>query len=312
MPLLSVIVPVYRKEPYLEKCVTSILAQTLTDLELILIDDGSPDRCGEICDAFGAGDQRVVVIHQENMGVSAARNAGLQVARGEYIGFVDADDWVSPEMYETLIRAAVSGGADIAACAITVRDEAGESLRRLLISDRVYDRGQMLEELFNTPDQLGGTCCNKIFRRSTVADAIFPVGVTMCEDRIYLLQCYARCSKCVKISDALSQVVETADSATRRQSIAPSFAILESSRRMIRLATEVSAGLKGQAVNRYLDDVVRYLQIIKKTAGETGEPWCAGSIPHLLYALGWIARCFVTGLLPRKRLRGFLYGLFHL
>ena len=312
MPLLSVIVPVYRKEPYLEKCITTILAQTLSDLELILIDDGSPDRCGEICDAFAATDDRVVVIHQKNMGVSAARNAGLQVAKGEFLGFVDADDWVSPEMYEKLMRTAVSANADIAACAITVRSEAGEVLRKLLVSERSYDRRQMLEELFSTPDQLGGTCCNKIFRRSTVADARFPVGVTMCEDRIYLLQCYARCDKCVKISDALSQVVETTISATRGQSAEPMFAILESSRRMIRLATDVSTALRGEAVSRYLDDVVRYLKIIKKTARENGEPWRVRSIPHLLHALRWIAQCYLTGMIPRDRVRGCLFGLLHL
>ena len=92
MPELSIIVPVYKVEPYLPKCIDSILAQTFSDFELILIDDGSPDRCGEICDEYAARDDRVVVIHRENRGVSAARNAGLDAARGEYIGFVDSDD----------------------------------------------------------------------------------------------------------------------------------------------------------------------------------------------------------------------------
>ena len=104
MPRLSVIVPVYNVETFLPACIDSILSQTFRDLELILIDDGSPDACGRICDKYAEKDTRVRVIHQENRGVSAARNAGLQIASGEYIGFVDPDDWITPEMYAMLLE----------------------------------------------------------------------------------------------------------------------------------------------------------------------------------------------------------------
>lgn len=93
-PLLSVIVPVYNVEKYLSRCIDSILSQTFTDFELILVDDGSPDRCGEICDEYAKKDDRIIVIHQENKGVSAARNRGLCIAQGEYITFCDSDDFV--------------------------------------------------------------------------------------------------------------------------------------------------------------------------------------------------------------------------
>lgn len=312
MPLLSIIVPVFRKEAFLPKCINSLLAQSVQDIEILLIDDGSPDRCGEICDEYAARDPRITVIHQENLGVSAARNAGLDIAAGEYIGFVDADDWVSPEMYETLVKTAAASGAEIAACGITVWNEEGRILRRLLESQRVYSRREMLEELFGTPDQLGGTCCNKIFRRNAVEGLRFPVGVAMCEDRIYLLQCYAASSKCVKISSTLSQVVETSSSATRSGSIAPFFSILSSSRRMIRLAVKIDVSLRAKAVNRYLDDSVRYLRLIKKTAQTSREAWKLRSIPHWLTALGWISRCYLSHTLPRNRLRGYLRDLFHI
>lgn len=93
MPKISIIVPVYNVEKYLEKCVRSILAQTFTDFELILVDDGSPDSSGAMCDQFAEQDQRVKVIHKENGGLSDARNAGIELATGEYLGFVDSDDY---------------------------------------------------------------------------------------------------------------------------------------------------------------------------------------------------------------------------
>lgn len=98
--MISIIVPIYKVEKFLPKCIESILNQTYSDFELILVDDGSPDKCPEICDEYAAKDQRIIVIHQKNSGVSAARNAGLKRAKGQYIGFVDPDDFVAPDMYE--------------------------------------------------------------------------------------------------------------------------------------------------------------------------------------------------------------------
>lgn len=112
-PKVSVVVPIYNVESYLEQCVDSILAQTLINIEVILVDDGSPDRCGEIADAYAQKDFRVKVIHQKNEGLGSARNAGIGNASGEYIGFVDADDWVKPEMFEGLYKAAKENDADI-------------------------------------------------------------------------------------------------------------------------------------------------------------------------------------------------------
>lgn len=111
---LSIIVPIYKVEQYLRRCVDSILAQTFTDFELILVDDGSPDNCPAICDEYAEKDPRIVVIHKENGGLSDARNAGLDIAKGDYIGFVDSDDFIHPQMYEMLIESADALHADIA------------------------------------------------------------------------------------------------------------------------------------------------------------------------------------------------------
>ena len=103
-PLISVIVPIYQVEAYLEECLDSILNQTYCNLEIILIDDGSPDRCGEICDRYASQDSRIQVIHQSNAGLSAARNAGMDIATGEYISFIDSDDYIDPHFYEKLLE----------------------------------------------------------------------------------------------------------------------------------------------------------------------------------------------------------------
>lgn len=116
MPTISVIVPVYKVEPYLRRCVDSILAQTYTDFELILVDDGSPDNCGAICDEYAAKDRRIRVLHQENGGLSAARNAGLDVAEGEYIALVDSDDIVFDNYLEKLLGSLLAEQADVSIC----------------------------------------------------------------------------------------------------------------------------------------------------------------------------------------------------
>ena len=129
MPEISVIVPVYQTEAFLGRCVDSILGQTFADFELILVDDGSSDNCGAICDAYAAKDSRVVVIHQENSGLSAARNAGIDWAfahsESRWIAFVDSDDWVHPQYLELLHTAAMKQNTAVAACAIQKTDAFG-------------------------------------------------------------------------------------------------------------------------------------------------------------------------------------------
>ena len=114
--MISVIVPVYKTEEYLERCVNSILNQTYKDIELILVDDGSPDKCPEICDMFAKKDERVKVLHKANGGVSTARNAGLEIATGDYITFVDSDDYIELDMYEKMLSKAAEYGCDVIMC----------------------------------------------------------------------------------------------------------------------------------------------------------------------------------------------------
>ncbi|MBR5046903.1 MAG: glycosyltransferase family 2 protein, partial [Eubacterium sp.] len=115
-PLVSIIVPVYDVEEYLDRCVESLLSQTLKDIEIILIDDGSPDRCGEICDRYAVQDHRVRVIHKENAGLSRARNQGIDEARADLIAFIDSDDYVDHDMIEMLYDNLIKEDADVSVC----------------------------------------------------------------------------------------------------------------------------------------------------------------------------------------------------
>lgn len=122
-PLISVIVPVYKVEAYLDRCVQSIVDQTYTNLEIILVDDGSPDNCPAMCEAWAEKDSRIRVIHKENGGGAQSRNVGLDCSRGAYIGFVDSDDFLRPRMYEYLLRILTETGSDIAECGYCMTDQ---------------------------------------------------------------------------------------------------------------------------------------------------------------------------------------------
>lgn len=115
-PKVSIVVPIYNVEAYLSRCLDSILSQTLQDIEVIAVNDGSTDASGEILDQYASKDTRIIVIHKKNGGVSAARNDGIQLVKGEYIGFVDPDDWIDHDMYEALYHSAVEEKADIVMC----------------------------------------------------------------------------------------------------------------------------------------------------------------------------------------------------
>ncbi len=175
MPLISVIVPVYKVEPYLRRCVDSILAQTFTGFELIMVDDGSPDNCGAICDNYAAQDSRIHVIHQQNGGLSAARNAGIDWAfansDSQWLSFVDSDDWVYPCFLEYLYRAVQETGAKVSACGI--RKVEGE----VELPDVRYHAESMSWDQFYLTDWVRGVVAvNKLYEKSLFSGLRYPVG----------------------------------------------------------------------------------------------------------------------------------------
>lgn len=183
-PLISIIVPIYNVEQYLHRSIDSILAQTFTGWELLLIDDGSPDRSGEICDEYAKKDNRVRVIHKENGGVSSARQKGQDEACGEYTIHVDPDDWVEPMMLEELYRKAKDDNADMVICDYYMNE--GSHQFYIKQGPTELDNNVVLYELFQ---QLHGSCCNKLVRRACYSGkANFPKGINCCEDLIWCIQ----------------------------------------------------------------------------------------------------------------------------
>lgn len=176
MDLISVIVPVYNVEKYLRKCVDSIIAQTYTNLELILVDDGSPDNCGKICDEYAAKDSRIKVIHQKNGGLSAARNAGLDIATGDYIGFVDSDDYIEPEMYYCLHNSVVNSNVKIACCG-RFREITNNYCKKAYSCERetVFETKDAFSEIL-LQQKIDVSVCDKLFNSNLFYDIRFPIG----------------------------------------------------------------------------------------------------------------------------------------
>ncbi|MCM1292335.1 MAG: glycosyltransferase [Bacteroides sp.] len=205
-PRISIIVPVYNVERYLRECVDSILCQTMADFELIMVDDGSSDSSPAICDEYAARDPRVRVIHQANAGVSAARNAGLDAARGEWISFVDADDWIEPEMLEELLSQAEREGADIAYCDFNFIYEDGrkEQYSTCNLSGKGH---KVVAEYISTQWTV---LWNSIQRRSLFTDHGLrcPVGIIFCEDFHLSVRCMFHAQKIVKVNRHLYNYVQ--------------------------------------------------------------------------------------------------------
>lgn len=207
--LISVIIPVYNVEQYLEECIDSILSSTYQNLEIILVDDGSPDRCPQICDDYAKKDTRIRVIHQRNQGLSAARNAGLQIATGMYIAFVDSDDVISPVLYEKLVAVMQKENADLVACEYTRNiekldhtcDYTDEQLHFVLGFE------PCLSVLTNTPQvrSFTWTNCmvwNKLFRRDRI-HALFQLDAMPAEDQLFSWEYAKFCNKLVIIPKVL-------------------------------------------------------------------------------------------------------------
>lgn len=155
MALVSIIVPIYKVEKYLSRCVQSLLKQTLEDIEIILVDDGSPDKCPQICEEYLKADKRIKVVHKENGGLSSARNAGMSVATGKYIGFVDSDDSILPNMYEELYRVISKYNCDFVMSDYKRITQKGSSyLKSLSIKKGYYNKNQIVKEIY--PDLIMG------------------------------------------------------------------------------------------------------------------------------------------------------------
>lgn len=196
---ISVIVPVYKVEPYLDKCVSSIVNQTYKNLEIILVDDGSPDNCPAMCDAWAEKDSRIRVIHKTNGGLSDARNAGMTVATGELMAFVDSDDWIAPDMYEYLYQRLTEDNSDIAACGVQMVWE-NKTPSRMLTRDGncVLNQEEAMRAIIEE-SWLKQPVWYKLYKTDLIRDILFPMG--KCHEDVFWSYQAVGSAKKVSVSD---------------------------------------------------------------------------------------------------------------
>jgi glycosyltransferase involved in cell wall biosynthesis len=219
-PLISVIVPVYKVEDYLDRCVQSILSQTYRNLEILLVDDGSPDGCGAMCDAFAKQDDRVKVIHKPNGGLSDARNVAIDVVKGEYLGFVDSDDFIHPKMYESLLNAIRESNASISACFYRSfkpgedcfsSDEQPETV--------VFGQKEALEHFYSFNCVNFTLVWNKLYEKSLFEGIRYPKGKTR-EDEFTTYKLVYKAEKLAFLKDHLYFYLLRPGSIMREKSLA--------------------------------------------------------------------------------------------
>ena len=211
--LISVIIPVYKVEKYLCRCVDSVLEQTYTNMEIILVDDGSPDNCPVMCDEYARQDSRVKVIHQENAGLSGARNAGIDMAQGQWLAFVDSDDYLAADFLERLYQACVDTGSSLSVCRWEyVR---GETIPEHGTGEtRVYTGREMLVNLYVPDGAYFVVAWNKLYRKELFEDIRYPLG-RIHEDEATTYRIYDKVKKAAYVDRSLYGYFVTPVSITR-------------------------------------------------------------------------------------------------
>ena len=279
-PLISIIIPVYDVEPYLRKCVDSVLAQSHANLEVILVDDGSPDACGSICDEYAAKDARVTVVHKENGGLSDARNAGLDIMTGEYVAFVDSDDRVSPHYAEYLYGLLRAYDADIASCNYLPVREGGVVIKSKdsLVEDALYDKkrfGEMFsvmlyEENTSTYDSVW----TKLYKKHLFDDIRFPKG-KLFEDLRTVPQLLQKSEKIIFGSEKHYFYHIRKNSIVTRQFSEANHDFITATEEMCRFIETRHTGLENACARRYAFALIRVLRQMTESDAYDMQEACA-------------------------------------
>ena len=214
--MISVVIPIYNVEKYIDKCINSVLNQSYRNLEIILVDDGSPDRCGEICDNYAKNDARIKVIHKENGGLSDARNKGIECANGKYIAFIDSDDFIHPQMFEILYHNIVLEDADISVCNfLEVQDGDDTTVPYLNIRniDREVYIGSYIMEQLEYHNISTVVAWNKIYRMELFQEIRYPKG-KLHEDEFVIHRILHCCRKSVYTTEKLYYYLQRKGSIT--------------------------------------------------------------------------------------------------
>ncbi|MFR5264943.1 glycosyltransferase family 2 protein [Clostridium sp.] len=237
--MISVIVPIYNVEKYLENCINSILNQSYKDFELILVDDGSPDNCGKICDDYAKKDSRIKVIHKKNGGLSDARNVGIEAAKGEYISFIDSDDWIHKDFYLTLFNALSSSNSDIAICNF-LKVSNNDIKDKIINTNPTVETLSNLEVLNDLYSDNYVNCiiaCNKLYKTILFKDIKFPVG-KIHEDEFTTPKVLFESNKIAIIDEPLYYYRQTPNSIMNREFNIANLSFLEAIENRLNFITE--------------------------------------------------------------------------
>jgi len=219
MPKISIIIPVYNVENYLDRCINSVKNQSLDDLEIILVDDGSTDSSGEMCDNFAREDTRIKVIHKKNGGLSSARNEGLKYVSADLVGFVDSDDWITTDMYEYLYNLQQNNDADIVSCNYLLAKNYPTKLKKLKTKEFVFTRDEALNNYMKMGvfERINDySAWKKIYKKDLFSDVKFPEGMLF-EDIPTSFRLIQKCSKYVYSTKICYFYFQNSVSITRNQ-----------------------------------------------------------------------------------------------
>lgn len=215
-PIISIIVPVYNVEEYLQRCIDSILNQSFKNFELILVNDGSTDNSLKICKEYLLNDPRVKIINKENGGLSSARNAGINIAKGRYIGFVDSDDWINKEMYKILYELCEKNNSDIAECRYTVTTGNEMNLDNSSNLITILNNEEAIKSLYTNTSYGSVVSWNKLYRCELFKDIKFPEG-KLNEDQFTTYKLYYKSNKIVSIDKVLYYYFQSTKSIMRSE-----------------------------------------------------------------------------------------------
>lgn len=264
--LISIIVPIYNVEKYIKKCLESILMQTYTNIEIILVNDGSPDNCKQICERYAVIDNRIKLIHTENKGVSSARNTGLDKSQGNYILFVDPDDWLEVDMVEKLYINIIKNNADISICnyyEVTDNNKYGKDL----LVESVFDNKKFIDYVINE-SCINGYIWNKLFSKNVIFNNSanrFDENIHMCEDLLFNFKVALNTKKICYTNDKLYNYLKRENSA-----LSSSFNIRHVSKLlvfedMIRITDRFNLDLSKRLAFEYVSDAMEIKYKMRKS-----------------------------------------------
>lgn len=272
-PKISIIIPVYNVEPYLSRCIDSVLNQSFSNFELILINDGSTDKSGDICDEYATKDSRLTVIHQGNKGVSDARNRGLDIAKGEYIGFVDPDDYIDYNMYQILFELIEEYTADISFCGYKRISEldSHEYLSATTNTISIYNKNQTLENYFSRKKPFSDTFLwNNLFRKDLFNNVRVNEKLTIQEDREVLLRIFNQSNKIVYIDTPFYNYIIRDTGASRNKNLRYYHSLFETMKEIYSYTLENIPNYSEVAMQNYIECIFNtFVVLIERSYPKT-------------------------------------------